>query len=59
MCFMNNIAVSEVIPFNINNIIYYFNLLGCRVLEGGILITVIEDVNLVLVYFKKLVVLLV
>ena len=52
MCFMNNIAVSEVIPLNISNIIYYFNLLGLRVLEEYILITVIEDVNFVLVYCK-------
>ena len=38
MFLMNNIDVSEVIPFVLSEIIHDFNLLECKVLAGVILI---------------------
>ena len=59
MYFITNIAVPEMIPYSLIDIINYLNLLECGVLVGRILIPGSEDDNLVLVYYKQLAVLLI
>ena len=57
MCCMGlliNIAVAEMIPFSLSEIIHDFNFLGCGVILGGVLIPGSEDKNLSLSTAKKM-----
>ena len=54
MFFMNNIAITRVIPFSICEMVNYYSLLEGGVLARGILIPGSEDKNLSLSTAKKL-----